>query len=575
MGESVCLVRSFSQPAEISSIETNEAVSRRFLTESVSFGRFASETLQWEKWSAFTQNRYLEEVERFTKPGSVAQKKAFFEAHFKNRASGRATQTKIEEVNVKACDDEIVREEVRKDDIVDSSEVPLEANNGMSMNKEVSNAEVAPSVSVIDETTDVQTDEVKDTSVENIDSVADVQTGEVKDISVDDSVAVPEGEDLDKEDSTSLSKERRSSSSGSKTCSGSSKLEPSFVIGLDQPLNKTRKEPPSSSKRSISVSKNQNRSPRVPFHMSISCAPSGNNATQHGSRSKTNAKSAGKADKKKGSGPSSVHMSLNVASSARQTTKTAPKNLARKSTTQETTSSNARNSVFPNGNEPTGASKSHKRPLPQKTKEEGSRAAKCSTSASAVRLPELPPPSNRLSADKRKGITEGSSVSYKIPHHVKRQPSVGCQNISTRSRTKAKSLTVSSPFNFRSDERAEKRKEFFKKLEEKSKKEDSGKEQLSCGFKANQKTHLVSEEHKNPQVGNFQVVPLISPTSPRFRTNQTSGRGNIKKSHQSPHKVASVKTRNAVMEKLKSCKIHPSQTKKKAQENLSPNIPQN
>lgn len=44
-----------------------------------------SESLDWEKWSAFTHNRYLEEVEKYSKPGSVAEKKAYFEAHFKRR----------------------------------------------------------------------------------------------------------------------------------------------------------------------------------------------------------------------------------------------------------------------------------------------------------------------------------------------------------------------------------------------------------------------------------------------------------------------------------------------------------
>lgn len=44
-----------------------------------------SESLDWERWSAFTQNRHLEEVERYSKPGSVAEKKAYFEAHFKRR----------------------------------------------------------------------------------------------------------------------------------------------------------------------------------------------------------------------------------------------------------------------------------------------------------------------------------------------------------------------------------------------------------------------------------------------------------------------------------------------------------
>ncbi|CAA7024782.1 unnamed protein product [Microthlaspi erraticum] len=58
---------------------------------------------------------------------------------------------------------------------------------------------------------------------------------------------------------------------------------------------------------------------------------------------------------------------------------------------------------------------------------------------------------------KRKNITVGSSVSSRISNNVQRQPPLG-ENLSTQSRTKAKSFTVSSPFNFISDERAEKRK---------------------------------------------------------------------------------------------------------------------
>ncbi|KAK7338488.1 hypothetical protein VNO77_19099 [Canavalia gladiata] len=48
-----------------------------------------SESLAWEKWSTFSHNRYVEEAERFTQPGSVAQKKAFFEAHYKKLAAER------------------------------------------------------------------------------------------------------------------------------------------------------------------------------------------------------------------------------------------------------------------------------------------------------------------------------------------------------------------------------------------------------------------------------------------------------------------------------------------------------
>lgn len=49
-----------------------------------------SDSLSWEKWSTFSHNRYVEEAEKFSRPGSVAQKKAFFEAHYKKIAAQRA-----------------------------------------------------------------------------------------------------------------------------------------------------------------------------------------------------------------------------------------------------------------------------------------------------------------------------------------------------------------------------------------------------------------------------------------------------------------------------------------------------
>ncbi|XP_062219342.1 uncharacterized protein LOC133919102 [Phragmites australis] len=49
---------------------------------SVSFGRFAAESLSWEKRSVFAQNRRQEELSKLTAPGLVAQKKAFFEEYY-------------------------------------------------------------------------------------------------------------------------------------------------------------------------------------------------------------------------------------------------------------------------------------------------------------------------------------------------------------------------------------------------------------------------------------------------------------------------------------------------------------
>ncbi|XP_057482506.1 protein WVD2-like 7 isoform X2 [Actinidia eriantha] len=52
---------------------------------SISFGRFEAESLSWERRSSFSHNRYLEEVEKYSKPGSVTEKKAYFEAHFRRK----------------------------------------------------------------------------------------------------------------------------------------------------------------------------------------------------------------------------------------------------------------------------------------------------------------------------------------------------------------------------------------------------------------------------------------------------------------------------------------------------------
>eukprot|EP00262_Sarcandra_glabra_P019761 TRINITY_DN759_c0_g1_i2.p1 TRINITY_DN759_c0_g1~~TRINITY_DN759_c0_g1_i2.p1 ORF type:complete len:587 (-),score=151.19 TRINITY_DN759_c0_g1_i2:79-1839(-) len=62
-------------------------------TGSISFGRFEGESLCWERRSSFSHNRYLEEVEKYSRPGSVTEKKAYFEAHFKKKALLRQIST--------------------------------------------------------------------------------------------------------------------------------------------------------------------------------------------------------------------------------------------------------------------------------------------------------------------------------------------------------------------------------------------------------------------------------------------------------------------------------------------------
>ncbi|XP_020251713.1 protein WVD2-like 7 isoform X1 [Asparagus officinalis] len=68
--------------------ETEDCISfqaDRLPTGSISFGRFELESLSWERRSSFSHNRYLEEVEKYSTPGSVTQKRAILEAHFKKK----------------------------------------------------------------------------------------------------------------------------------------------------------------------------------------------------------------------------------------------------------------------------------------------------------------------------------------------------------------------------------------------------------------------------------------------------------------------------------------------------------
>jgi len=108
-----------------------------------------SESLAWEKWSTFSHNRYLEEAEKYSKPGSVAKMKAYFEAHYKR--IGAKKQAAQEQASDAPCSFE---EEVQ-DNVYDSSCLNLgaaEANAYPSTHespvKETPDVEAPPSVVV-------------------------------------------------------------------------------------------------------------------------------------------------------------------------------------------------------------------------------------------------------------------------------------------------------------------------------------------------------------------------------------------------------------------------------------------
>ncbi|KAM1300251.1 hypothetical protein EV1_011592 [Malus domestica] len=75
------------------------------LEVSVSFGKFENDSsLSWEKWSTFSPNKYLEEVEKCATPGSVAQKRAYFEAHYKRVAARKAEEMMEQEKQLRDGD---------------------------------------------------------------------------------------------------------------------------------------------------------------------------------------------------------------------------------------------------------------------------------------------------------------------------------------------------------------------------------------------------------------------------------------------------------------------------------------
>ncbi|CAN6727271.1 unnamed protein product [Malus baccata var. baccata] len=79
--------------------------SNSVLEVSVSFGRFENDSsLSWEKWSTFSPNKYLEEVEKCATPGSVAQKRAYFEAHYKRVAARKAEEMMEQEKQLRDGD---------------------------------------------------------------------------------------------------------------------------------------------------------------------------------------------------------------------------------------------------------------------------------------------------------------------------------------------------------------------------------------------------------------------------------------------------------------------------------------
>ena len=70
------------------------------LGESISFGRFAMDSFSWVKRSSFNHNQYLEELGNCSAPGSVREKKAYFEAYYKAKKEALEKALADENTNI-------------------------------------------------------------------------------------------------------------------------------------------------------------------------------------------------------------------------------------------------------------------------------------------------------------------------------------------------------------------------------------------------------------------------------------------------------------------------------------------
>ncbi|KAJ0433182.1 hypothetical protein HanRHA438_Chr17g0809911 [Helianthus annuus] len=94
MGEPACLMRSFSY--NHTRIPSNQMMQGNYahglgpLGGCYSTVEFMSDSSGCEKWSNVSKKCYVEEAKSYTQPGSVAEKKAFFDAYYKKIAAQKA-----------------------------------------------------------------------------------------------------------------------------------------------------------------------------------------------------------------------------------------------------------------------------------------------------------------------------------------------------------------------------------------------------------------------------------------------------------------------------------------------------
>ncbi|XAR64460.1 hypothetical protein NMG60_11024818 [Bertholletia excelsa] len=532
MGESsACLIRSFSQPSSACN-ELKEGDPLRALTTSISFGRFMSESLAWEK---------------FSRPGSVAEKKAYFEAHYKRIAAKKAAAL-LEQENASENND-LSESSVIDDTQNNSSKVTDERQREESSNTELGLSVGANASEHNAERNGLETDRTEGTKpviegaeptieqVVTMDNPVQIELFNERG-NIEDSKMI-----LTQQEKTPLTVCLRLQNKPNE-------IEFAHLDAANQGnLASTgkKKQANSSSNSCVNI---QASKPQSSIKLNTGRRSKEDSATTN---SKTTVKEL--VEKKRPS-PNSLHTSINFLSLAGEASKTSP--IIQK----------------------IGNSKIVRTFL--RTSRDGQTPARASVNMVSEHCSPTPQPERTRSKTGSASTVSGRRTAY----GKSKSPSNEHPKSSGASGHKARPTTVASSFSFRCEGRVAKRKEFFQKLEEKvnpkvavkvdllakpkEKAGDDFKKLRQSGFKTIANSCAETESRS----GCTKKIPLTRPRSPKLgrKPMPTTARDSVS---QPPWRSsAKIEGSKHAMDKSTQTTIRSinSLLRKNVQENASPNI---
>lgn len=544
MGDTTCVMQPFSYAAGISN-DAKEGNPIHALGQSISFGRFMSDSLSWEKWSSFSNNRYVEEAEKFSRPGSVAQKKAFFEAHYRNLAARKAAalleQANAEANNVQEPENEGGIPDKTTQDSLTVATNSQEAGDREEVHVQQVNSEASFVADDNTRTSNVDMERFESSNVEEVEPSAE------NEILVENCVKIETLNQIVKVDNKEEVKEMELSVSKQME----KPLLKDFMSCKDDAASMSKKKPAVSSSKS-SIYDKASKLPSTPAKPAPSVR-----AKKENTATPISKKSALESVERRKPTPKSTHKSMNF-TPAREFNRI--------------TSSIIRK--IDNSRVGSHSKSSKDCPTPSRTP------------MMMVSIAESKHPLATPQSEKRRAktplhpSTSGSKTVRSKWHFLPKD----CSMFMTSSRNRSQSPSASIPFSFRTEERAARRKE---KLEEKFNAYQAQKVQLQVTLKEKAETELkrlrqslcfkarpLPDFYKQRVAPNNQMekVPLTHSESPEPGRKMTPSK--IRSASQLPQwsSLKNSGSKDAMQKKSDNPRSLASRLKASPRENTSPNI---